>query len=142
MDEPKVGRKRVPELGEITVVRAGPGPRASERADVYLGWRSILAKQPGRQAGGGTMVTISRGQVKHAVELEYFEKLHVLRERIQLFEGKYKCTLAALEMRVNGGGEEVFEEWDDYLEWSGYAQALGETEAQLREIAGEHFVVA
>ncbi len=73
-------------------------------------------------------------------EIVNYEKLKIISEmastksRIRQFETKYKCAFETFEKNVNTGSEEKFEEWDEYIEWKGYFEALKDLELKLKEI--------
>jgi len=55
-----------------------------------------------------------------------FYDLHIVKEKIALFEKKYGKTFSEFEKEVLS--EENFEKWDDYLEWKAYLKSLKELE--------------
>ena len=59
-----------------------------------------------------------------------FYDLHIVKEKIALFEKKYGKIFSEFEKKVLT--KEDFEKWDDYLEWKAYVKSLEELEASLR----------
>ena len=55
-----------------------------------------------------------------------FYDLHIVKEKVSLFEKKYGKTFSEFEKEVLS--EENFEKWDDYLEWKAYLKSLKELE--------------
>ena len=68
--------------------------------------------------------------------LKDFEKLiklydlHIVKEKLALFEKKYGKTFSEFEKEVLS--KEDFEKWDDYLEWKAYLKSLRELEALIK----------
>jgi len=56
--------------------------------------------------------------------------LHIIREKLLLFEKKYGKTFSEFEKEVLS--KEDFEKWDDYLEWKAYLKSLKELEDTLK----------
>jgi len=56
--------------------------------------------------------------------------LHIIREKLLLFEKKYGKTFSEFEKEVLS--KENFEKWDDYLEWKAYLKSLKELEDTLK----------
>ncbi len=54
-------------------------------------------------------------------------ELHIVKEKLTLFEKKYGKTFSDFEKEVLS--KEDFEKWDDYLEWKAYLKSLKELEA-------------
>ncbi|MDL1971291.1 MAG: hypothetical protein LWW94_10100 [Candidatus Desulfofervidaceae bacterium] len=53
-------------------------------------------------------------------------ELHVIKEKITLFERKYKKSFEEFEKEVFE--KENFEKWDDYMEWKAYLRMLEDLE--------------
>jgi hypothetical protein len=49
-------------------------------------------------------------------------ELHIVKEKIALFEKKYGKTFEEFEREVFE--KESFEKWDDYMEWKAYLKTL------------------
>ena len=54
-------------------------------------------------------------------------ELHIVKEKIALFEKKYGKSFKEFEREVFE--KENFEKWDDYLEWKAYVKTLEDLEA-------------
>jgi len=59
-----------------------------------------------------------------------FYDLHIVKEKIALFEKKYGKIFSEFEKKVLT--KEDFEKWDDYLEWKAYVKSLEELEASIK----------
>ncbi len=71
-----------------------------------------------------------RESLKDLERLIIFYDLHIVKEKIALFEKKYGKTFSEFEKEVLS--KEDFEKWDDYLEWKAYLKSLKELEASLK----------
>ena len=73
-------------------------------------------------------------------EIKEFEKLKILshitivKEKIKLFENKYKCKFENFENKVKKEKKEEFEKWDDYIEWKAYVDTLRYLERKLKDV--------
>ena len=70
---------------------------------------------------------LSVSQIKKMVRLY---ELHIIREKLSLFEKKYGKSFKAFEKEVKE--REDFERWDDYLEWKAYLKAY-------EDLSQEHY---
>ncbi len=57
-------------------------------------------------------------------------ELHIVKEKLLLFEKKYGKTFSEFEKEVLS--KEDFEKWDDYLEWKSYLKSLKDLETTLK----------
>ncbi len=63
------------------------------------------------------LVGIIREQAKN--------KMHYFSEKIGKMKKKYKVDFQGFKKRIEGRkDEEVFEEWDDFIQWESYEEAL------------------
>ncbi|NPA39166.1 MAG: hypothetical protein GXO57_01785 [Thermodesulfobacteria bacterium] len=63
-----------------------------------------------------------QGFLKDFEKLIKLYDLHIVKEKISLFEKKYGKTFFEFEKEVLA--KEDFEKWDDYLEWKAYIKSL------------------
>jgi hypothetical protein len=56
------------------------------------------------------------------IEIIKLYELHIIKEKLKLFEKKYSKTFEEFEKEVLE--KEDFEKWDDYLEWKAYLKTL------------------
>lgn len=75
------------------------------------------------------MISI-QDSLKDIERLIKFYDLHIVREKIALFEEKYGKTFSEFEKEILS--EEDFEKWDDYMEWKAYVKSLKDLEALLK----------
>ena len=65
------------------------------------------------------------GRDKKVREAQSHCRTTLTKEKLELFEKKYKCTFKEFEKKVKSGeGQENFEKWDDYIEWKAYEESL------------------
>ena len=72
-------------------------------------------------------------------EIKEYEKLKIIAERVPIleklaqFQKKYESTLEDFETQLPAR-EENYEEWDDFIEWKGYASALVDLDQKWQDI--------
>jgi len=64
--------------------------------------------------------------------LKLISELSPLKDRIQSFEDKHGCSIAAFEARLRELPED-FELWDDFIEWKAYEDSLKDLESKLKK---------
>ncbi len=87
------------------------------------------------------MVTITAEKIKDMYSVDLLYRLHVVKEKCKLFSKKYGMDFPAFEGKVKSNSEEVFEEWDDYLEWKGYTAHYNNLLKEQEEIKNGNFKV-
>jgi hypothetical protein len=65
-------------------------------------------------------------------KLEIISELAPIKEKIKLFEKKYKCNFKEFEKRMFKLNEENYEMWDDYIEWKAYIHRYNELNKRLK----------
>ena len=78
-------------------------------------------------------ITVSKDEVRLFEKLKSISYMAPLKEKIRFFEEKYGCTFDEFEDQLKAEPE-VFERWDDYLEWQAYRASLRDLEVKLRAI--------
>lgn len=63
------------------------------------------------------MVQISKQSVQEWMIFDYLAKKHRFQDTINRFERKYGMTYTEFEKRLDTADKEVFEEWDDNIDW-------------------------
>jgi len=63
---------------------------------------------------------ISKKDIQNYVKMKFYTELTLIKEKLSLFEKKYKCDFSQFEKEVNQAEEEDFEKWDDYMEWKAF----------------------
>jgi len=79
-------------------------------------------------------IRVSKDEVRVFEKLKAISQIAPIKERIQFFESKYGCTLGEFGATIKREKED-FERWDDYIEWTAYAESLKELEAKIKDIA-------
>ncbi len=77
---------------------------------------------------------ISKDDLIEYEKLRIMSEIALLKVKINLFEKKYGCSFREFEKKILEKSEEVFDEWDDYMEWKAYEESLKELEMKLREV--------
>ena len=75
-------------------------------------------------------IIISKDEIKEYEKLNIITEITLIKEKITLFETKYGCPLEVFKKRMEEH-EEIFEEWDDYIEWKANFDILGDLEEKL-----------
>ena len=83
--------------------------------------------------GGEVMVVNETSAIKDAYYVSLLYELHIAREKLRLFEAKYRKNLAEFEKEVVSGKED-FEKWDDYLEWKAYVKLVEDLEKKKQQL--------
>ncbi len=78
-------------------------------------------------------IIISKEEIKEYEKLKLVTELTLIKEKIQLFENKYNCSLKDFKEKFEEK-EENFEEWDDYIEWIANNDILKDLEIKYSEI--------
>jgi len=66
-------------------------------------------------------------------KLKFLSEITLTKEKLNLFENKYDCTLEVFRTRIEKS-EEKFEEWDDYIERNAYSERLNDLKKKLNEL--------
>lgn len=77
---------------------------------------------------------ISMEEIKEFEKLKILSHITIVKEKIKLFENKYKCKFEIFEDKVKKEKKEEFEKWDDYIEWKAYVDTLKDLERKLRDV--------
>jgi len=78
-------------------------------------------------------VFVSKEDVREFLRLNIISQIVLVKEKLKFFERKYGCSFEEFERRVREG-KEVFEEWDDYIEWKAYVESLRDLEEKLGQV--------
>ena len=63
---------------------------------------------------------VSKKDVENYLKMKLYTELTLIKEKLSLFEKKYKCDFFQFEKRINEAEEEDFDRWDDYMEWKAF----------------------
>lgn len=66
--------------------------------------------------------------------LEYRAKKHRFQDTVAMFERKYNTSLEEFEKHFETAEKEVFEEWDDYIDWKAAHEFLIRINAKISDI--------
>ena len=88
------------------------------------------------------MVQVSKQSVQQWMLIDYLAQKHRFEEKIALMEKKYGMTYAEFEKRIETAEKEIFEEWDDSIDWGAYEGFLDELNGQIEEIKRGNFELA
>ncbi|WP_020602665.1 hypothetical protein [Spirosoma spitsbergense] len=80
------------------------------------------------------MVQVTKQTVQQWVMIDYLAKKHRYEETITRMERKYGMTLAEFEKHIETAQKEVFEEWDDNIDWSAAVGMLPDVIQSIEEI--------
>lgn len=78
-------------------------------------------------------ITVSQEEIKDYLKLKTLSRLSALKEKLRLFEQKYRMTFSQFEKMVLST-EEQFETWDDYIEWKAIEGMVSDLTKKLGEI--------
>lgn len=85
------------------------------------------------------MVQVTKQTVQQWVMIDYLAQKHHYGEMVGQMERKYGMTYAEFEKHIESAEKEVFDEWDDYIDWGAYVGYLGEVSQQIEEIKQGNF---
>lgn len=80
------------------------------------------------------MVQVTKQSVQQWAMFDYLSKKHRFQSTITQMERKYGMTLAEFEKYIETSEKEVFEEWDDNIEWSAAVGMLADVLQSIEEI--------
>jgi hypothetical protein len=78
-------------------------------------------------------IIISKNEIIEYEKMKINTELTVTKEKVKLYETKYGCSLNEFKAKMEAH-EEVFEEWDDYIEWRAHIEVLKDLEEKLKKI--------
>jgi hypothetical protein len=78
-------------------------------------------------------ITVTKDGLLEYEKLKIISQLTPEKEKIRLFESKYKCPFEQFENTIK---EEThyFEKWDDCIEWKAYIETIKDLTTKLKEI--------
>lgn len=80
------------------------------------------------------MVQVTKQTVQQWVLIDYLAKKHRYQSNITTFERKYNMSLEAFEKHFETAEKEVFEEWDDYIDWKADDEFLQRVNQKIEDI--------
>jgi hypothetical protein len=88
------------------------------------------------------MVTVYKQEIADWLLMEYHAALHPVREKIRLFEQKYKQSWSEFKQQVEQAAQEDFSRWDDYIEWKAQMKMFSDLSVKIEEVRLGHFEIA
>lgn len=78
-------------------------------------------------------ITVTKDELREYEKLKIISQLTPVKEKIRLFESKYKSSFEQFEKQLKEEKED-FEKWDDYIEWKAYIETFKDLTTKLKEI--------
>ncbi len=78
-------------------------------------------------------IEIDKGEIINFVRLDLISEIQSLKKSLELFERKYNKSFKEFEKDVLEG-EEIFEKWDDYVEWKAYENTCKDRLSHLKDL--------
>lgn len=78
-------------------------------------------------------ITVTKDELREYEKLKIISQLTPVKEKIGLFESKYKSPFEQFEKKIKEEKED-FEKWDDYIEWKAYIETFKDLTTKLKEI--------
>jgi len=80
------------------------------------------------------MVQVTKQSVQQWIMFDYLSKKHRFQSTITMFERKYGMPLELFEKRFETTEKEVYEEWDDYIDWKAAHEFLLRLNVKIQDI--------
>ena len=80
------------------------------------------------------MIQVTKQAVQQWVMIDYLAQKHRFQATIDRMERKYGMTLDEFEKHIENSETEVFEEWDDNIDWSAAVGMLPDVIKSIEEI--------
>jgi len=77
--------------------------------------------------------TVTKDELLEYEKLKIISQLTPAKEKIRLFESKYKCLFEQFENKMKEDTED-FDKWDDYIEWKADIETIKDLTTKLKEI--------
>jgi hypothetical protein len=74
---------------------------------------------------------INKQDIENYVKMKFYTELTLIKEKLSLFEKKYKCDFSHFEKKVMDAKEENFEQWDDYMEWKAFYKKYNQLKEKI-----------
>jgi len=85
------------------------------------------------------MVQITKQAVQQWMMIDSLAQKYRYEEKIAQLEKKYGMTFAEFDDHINTTEKEVFDEWDDNINWGAYVGFLEEINQKISEIKAGNF---
>ncbi len=87
------------------------------------------------------MLTIKKEDVKNTFIIDLYGRLHSIKDKIHSFEKEYKKSFIEFEKDVLAN-KERYHDWDSYIEWKGYVNALEDVQHKIEDVKRGNFKIA
>jgi len=77
--------------------------------------------------------TVTKDELLEYEKLKIISQITPAKEKIRLFESKYKCLFEQFENKMKEDTED-FDKWDDYIEWKADIETIKDLTTKLKEI--------
>lgn len=77
-------------------------------------------------------IEMKKEDLRIYARLDIISQLTLVKEHCSILEEKYHLSFEDFEKKM--AEQEIFEEWDDYIEWKAYQQKKRDLEMKLAEI--------
>ncbi|MCU0285447.1 MAG: hypothetical protein MUF15_03505 [Acidobacteria bacterium] len=73
-------------------------------------------------------------EMEDFLRMKFLTELTLIKEKLSLFEKKYKSDFPHFESTVKNAEEEDFEQWDDYMEWKAFYNKYNELQKRSHQL--------
>jgi len=87
------------------------------------------------------MLKITKENTVNLFSIKLLYELNVIKEKIKLFEKKYKKSFLEFEYEVKTS-EENFEKWDDYMLWKANIKSDKYIQNQLQQLQNGFYTIS
>ena len=87
------------------------------------------------------MILLDKRETINLYSLSSLYEIHTVKEKIKLFEKKYRRSFKEFEIDVKKG-EENFEHWDDYMEWKAYKKTYNTLLKKKKQISNGDYQIS
>ncbi|MCX6579833.1 MAG: hypothetical protein NT166_06575 [Candidatus Aminicenantes bacterium] len=77
---------------------------------------------------------VMKEEIDDFLRMKFFTELTLIKEKLSLFEKKYKSDFPHFETTVKSAEEENFEHWDDYMEWKAFHYKYNELHERAHRV--------
>ena len=81
-------------------------------------------------------IEVKKEEIINVLRLDIISEIQALKKSLELYEKKYGKSLKEFEKEVLEG-EEIFEKWDDYIEWKAYDSTYKDRMRDLKNLKDE-----
>lgn len=86
------------------------------------------------------MITIDKTALGELLIMEELANLHATKSRLSYFERKYETSFEDFRKKVNK--EEVYNEYDDFIEWKAFLDRKAALEQKISSIKSGQFRIS